>query len=74
MEKERLEIVLSNILGELYEKSFECNSKEFISYLRIEIGITNSEIYNLCKIGLFPKDAEHYFINEGIKSCVDFEP
>ena len=77
MEKERLEIVLSNILGELYEKSFECNSKEFISYLRIEIGITNSEIYNLCKIGLFPKDAEQYFIqyfiDECIKSHIEFE-
>ena len=73
MEKKRLEIILSNILGELHEKTFECNSEEFIKYLKTEIGITNYEIYNLCKVGLFPKDAEQYFINEGIKSCIDFE-
>ena len=73
MEKKRLEIILSNILGELHEKTFECDSEEFIKYLKTEIGITNYEIYNLCKVGLFPKDAEQYFINEGIKSCIDFE-
>lgn len=73
MKKERLEAVLSNILGELYEKTFECNSEEFIKYLRTEIGITNSEIDSLCKSGLFPKDAEHYFINECIKFCIEFE-
>ena len=73
MEKKRLEIILSNILGELHEKTFECNSEEFIKYLRTEIGITNSEIYNLCKSGLFPKDAEQYFINECIKFCIEFE-
>ena len=73
MEKERLEIILSNILGELHEKTFECNSEEFIKYLRTEIGITNSEIDSLCKSGLFPKDAEQYFINECIKFCIEFE-
>ena len=73
MEKERLEILLSNILGELHEKTFDCNSEEFINYLRTEIGITNSEIDNLCKSGLFPKDAEQYFINECIKFCIEFE-
>ena len=73
MEKKRLDIILSNILGELFDKTFECNCKEFISYLRTEIGITNSEIYNLCKVGLFPKKVEHYFLNEEIKSCVEFE-
>ena len=73
MEKERLEILLSNILGELHEKTFECNSEEFIKYLRSEIGITNSEIDSLCKSGLFPKDAEQYFINECIKFCIEFE-
>ena len=73
MEKERLEILLSNILGELHEKTFECNSEEFIKYLRTEIGITNSEIDSLCKSGLFPKDAEQYFINECIKFCIEFE-
>ena len=73
MEKERLEIILSNILGELHEKTFECNSEEFIKYLRTEIGIKNSEIDNLCKSGLFPKDAEQYFINECIKFCIEFE-
>ena len=77
MEKERLEILLSNILGELHEKTFECNSEEFIKYLRTEIGITNSEIDSLCKSGLFPKDAEQYFIqyfiDECIKSHIEFE-
>ena len=73
MEKERLEILLSNILGELHEKTFECNSEEFIKYLRTEIGITHSEIDNLCKSGLFPKDAEQYFIDECIKFCIEFE-
>ena len=73
MEKERLEIILSNILGELHEKTFECNSEEFIKYLKTEIGIKNSEIDNLCKSGLFPKDAEQYFTNECIKFCVEFE-
>ena len=73
MEKKRLEIILSNILGELHEKTFECNSEEFINYLRTEIGITNSEIDNLYKSGLFPKDAEQYFINECIKFCIEFE-
>ena len=73
MEKERLEILLSNILGELHEKTFDCNSEEFINYLKTEIGITNSEIDNLCKSGLFPKDAEQYFINECIKFCIEFE-
>ena len=73
MEKERLEIILSNILGELHEKTFDCNSEEFINYLRTEIGITNSEIDSLCKSGLFPKDAEQYFINEYIKSCIEFK-
>ena len=73
MEKERLEIILSNILGELHEKTFECNSEEFIKYLRTEIGITNSEIDSLCKSGLFPKDAEQYFVNECIKFCIEFE-
>ena len=73
MEKKRLEIILSNILGELHEKTFECNSEEFIKYLKTEIGIKNSEIDNLCKSGLFPKDAEQYFINECIKFCIEFE-
>ena len=71
--KKRLEILLSNILGELHENTFECNSEEFIKYLRTEIGITNSEIDNLCKSGLFPKDAEQYFINECIKFCIEFK-
>ena len=73
MEKERLEIILSNILEELHEKIFECNSEEFIKYLKSEIGITNLEIDSLCKSGLFPKDAEQYFINECIKFCIEFE-
>lgn len=76
MEKERLEVVLSNILGELYEKTFECNSDEFLKYLRLEIGLTGLEVYNLIESGLFPKAAGDYFIdilNKDIKPCVDFE-
>lgn len=63
MEKERLEVVLSNILGELYEKTFECNSDEFLKYLGLEIGLTSSEVYSLIKSELFPKEAGDYFID-----------
>lgn len=63
MEKERLEAVLSNILGELYEKTFDCNSNEFLNYLRLEIGLTGTEIYSLICSGSFPNEAGDYFIN-----------
>lgn len=44
MEEYRLLILLSNLMGELYTKSFDCNKKEFEDWLRIEIGFTESEL------------------------------
>lgn len=73
MKTKRYGILLSNILGELYTKSFDCKSDEFIDWLKLEIGMTEEEIAVLIIDDNFPKDAIEYFIkNNKLVSPIKF--
>lgn len=54
MANDRLEIILSNLLIELYSKTFDCDEKEFTDYIRLEIGITDDEIEYLKSVDRWP--------------------
>ncbi len=64
MDNERLEIILSNLLGEIHDKTFDGNSEEFISWLNTEIGMTYSEMGMLSIKDRFPLEARKHALKE----------
>ena len=56
MDEKRLLVILSNLLLEIYTKSFDMNYNEFLDYCTLEIGMTHEEIGYLITIGRWVED------------------
>ena len=71
MYNKRLEILISNLLGELYDKTFDCNSLEFLEWLNTEIGMTYEEMAILSIKDRFPQESRKYILGKVFKDVIE---
>ena len=54
MDSDRAKVIINNLLSEITEKVWESDNKEYMAWLKSEVGLSNRELSELSDAGCLP--------------------